>query len=82
MYYLLRELHELFELPHLGLGANFPYFFDSFCAIGNRVHHLVGMSVGGVCDVLVTEMRRIHKPLTSCGLDVTNMSALVPRGSG
>ena len=64
-YPLLCELHELFELPHLGLVANISYSFDIFCPLGNRVHHLVCMSDGGVRDILVTELRRIPKPFGS-----------------
>ena len=56
----------MFELPHLGLAADLSYSFESFCAVSNRVHHIVGMSDGGVCDVFVAELCRIRKSFASC----------------
>ena len=82
LYCLLRELHEFLELPHLGFAIFLTGSFDGFYAVGDDSHHIVGMSDGGVRDILVTELRRIGKSLTSCGLDVALVSAVVFRRFG
>ena len=67
-YFVSSTSCELSKLLHLGLVADLTYSFDSFVAVGNYVHHLVGMSDDGVCDVLVTELRHTRKPFASSGL--------------
>ena len=66
-------------MPHLGLAANLSYSLESFCAVGNYAHHLIGMSDDGVRDVLVTAVRRIHASFASCRLEVANVSTIVFR---
>ena len=66
LYCLLRELNEWFELPHLSLVADLSYSVDRFYTVGNRMHHIFGMSDGGVRDALVTELHRIRNPFAYC----------------
>ena len=77
LYYLLCELHKLFELSHLDFADTVSNYFDCFNAVGNCMHNLINMCAGGVHAVIVTDLCHIRELLASCDIDLAYMSAVL-----